>query len=136
MDDQMVCSDNGHRNCRGIDELGAFPHPGPLLPVHCLLPAQPGDLLAGVDHLHPEIHLVSGNLASHDPRPNKFALLGHDSHGVRDNYRDVGFDLCSAVGSLGHVCCVGTMDGGCHCSSLGHSFSLIRFVGSIQFKLS
>lgn len=135
MDDQLVRSDNGHRNRRSIDGLGAFSHPSSLLSVHCLLSTQRGDILVGVDHLHPTIYPVSRNLASHDPRPDQLPLPGHGPHGVRNAHRDVGLDLCSAMGSLGHVGCMGTMDDGCHCGSLGHSFSLLRVVCSSPLNI-
>lgn len=128
MDVQLVCRDDGHRNCRSTHELGAFSNSGSLLFVDRVLSAQCGDILTGIDHLHPSIHSLSGNLASDDPRPDQLALLGNHPDGVCDTHRDVGLHMCSTMGAVGHVCGVGAMDGGRCCGGFSHSFSIIHLV--------
>lgn len=65
----------------------------------------------------------------YDPGSHQLAVSGDGPHGVRHAYRDVGDYLRTDLGRLGKDICVGALDCGCCCRSIGDFIALVHTVG-------
>lgn len=129
----MVRRHYGHRDRLGLDELDSLSYTSSALSINRLLRAKRRHLCASLGHVDSAIHIISRDLAGHDPGSNKFVVSGNGTHGLRDTHRYVGLGLCSALGRMGRVLCVGFVDGGRGGRRLGDPFPLIHSVRQFQF---